>query len=71
VDAMVYKLKIHHKKGRWEDLDLNNALIALEAEVQELRAAIALGNSVEILTEAADVANFAMIIAAISTERGQ
>lgn len=71
VHAMVYKLKIHHNKGRWEDLPIGKALQLLRGEVKELDEAMRGGNLIEILTEAADVGNFAMIIASIATERGQ
>lgn len=43
----------------------------LIGEVGELEEAVAGGNLIEILTEAADVANMAMIIASIATERGK
>lgn len=69
--AMVYKLKVHHKKGRWESIDLDKALALMKDEVKELEDAIAGGNLIEILTEAADVGNYGMIVAAIATERGQ
>ncbi len=69
-DAMRYKLLKNAHKGRWEDLPLADALAKLKAEVAELEAAIEQGNTVEILLEAADVANFAMITASIAVERG-
>lgn len=71
VDAMVYKLRIHHKKGRWEDMPIEKAQELLVGEIRELQGAVAGGNLVEILTEAADVANYAMIIASIAMERGR
>lgn len=71
VDAMVYKLKVHSAKGRWEDLSLQDSLPLLLGEVEELREAIEGGNMVEILLEAADTANFALIIASTSVERGK
>jgi hypothetical protein len=70
VDAMRFKLLKNAKKGRWEDLSLSETLDRLEIEVQELRAAIQTNNSIEILLEAADVANFAMIAASIAVEKG-
>jgi NTP pyrophosphatase (non-canonical NTP hydrolase) len=70
IDAMVYKLKVHHKKGRWEDSNIPEMIKRMEAEITELKEAIANGNLLEIQMEAADVANFAMIIASIATERG-
>lgn len=71
VDAMIYKLKVHHKKGRWEGQDLEGMLDRLREEAGELEGAIMGRNLIEILTEAADVANFALIIASIATERGK
>jgi len=43
----------------------------LEGEVAELREACGGGNLIEILMEAADTANMAMIISAIAVERGK
>lgn len=71
VDAMRYKLKRNAHKGRWEDIDLQDALNLLYKEVEELRVAILHGNMIEILLEAADIANFAMIVSAIAIERGK
>lgn len=71
VDAMVYKLKVHAKKGRWENLPIRKAMSLLLGETVELENAIHGGNSVEVLTEAADVANFGLIISAIAIERGK
>lgn len=70
VDAMVYKLNVHSKKGRWSDLDITKAISLMKGEVAELEEAVAGGNLIETLLESADVANFAMIIAAIAIERG-
>lgn len=70
VDAMVYKLKIHAKKGRWEALPMGKALALMDGEREELVNAIVGQNLIEILTEAADVANFCLIISAIAIERG-
>ena len=66
VEAMVVKLRMNRHKGKWEGLDLRTILGLLRAEVDELNAAIESGNQVEMLLEAADVANFAMIAAAIA-----
>lgn len=71
VDAMVYKLKVHAGKGRWETLCLDRTVNHLKAEITELEAAIAGGNLIEVLTEAADVANYALIAASIKLERGE
>lgn len=69
VDAMKYKLRKNAHKGRWESYDHDKALALLEKEVDELREALREGNMVEIMLEAADVANFAMMIAVMSIER--
>lgn len=71
VDAMAFKLKVHHRKGRWEDKQLAEYLPLLDGEVTELKEAVDGGNLIEILLEAADVANMAMIAASIATERGK
>ena len=71
VHAMIYKLKVHHKKGRWEDMTMTEFLPLLAGELSELEEAVNDGNLIEILTEAADCANMALIIASIATERGE
>lgn len=71
VDAMIFKLKVHHKKGRWEGKSISEYVPLLDGEVAELKEAIASGNLIEILLESADVANMAMITASIATERGK
>lgn len=71
VDAMVYKLRVHAKKGRWEDLPAAKALELLNGECIELAQAMHEGNTVETMLEAADVANYALIIASIIVERGK
>lgn len=64
VEAMVYKLGVHSGKGKWENLSLAAVVPKLEGEVKELVEAIRRGNMVEVLLEAADVANYALIAAA-------
>lgn len=71
VDAMVFKLKVHHRKGRWEEKTIAEYLPLLDGEVQELQEAVKQGNMVETLLEAADVANMALIVSAIAVERGK
>lgn len=71
VHAMVYKLKVHHRKGRWEDGTFEKYMPLLRGEVDELDEAVKGGNLIEILTEAADCANMALIIASIAVERGE
>ena len=68
-EAMLYKLTRNAHKGQWENLNLKSSVKQLEGELNELTAAIDTGNSVEMLMEAADVANFAMIVADIATDK--
>lgn len=69
VEAMVYKLRVHHKKGKWENMTAETALSLLRKEVDELTEAVEGGNMVETMLEAADVANFGLIIASITLEK--
>jgi len=69
VDAMVYKLGCNVHKGRWEGLKETESVGLLQKEVVELQEAVLGGNMVEIMLEAADVANFALITAAIAMEK--
>jgi len=68
VDAMVYKLRKNASKGRWEELTVPYIRECLGKEVVELDGAISENNVVEVMLEAADVANFAMIISTMYTE---
>lgn len=69
VEAMIYKLTVHSKKGKWENYDVQEALSKLRGEVKELDEAIARGNMVEQMLEAADVGNYALIISAKAMEK--
>lgn len=71
VEAMVYKLAVHAKKGKWEDRSAESQIPLLEKEVAELKEALDRGNMVEVLLESADTANYAMIISAIVMEKGR
>jgi hypothetical protein len=72
VDAMVFKLEKNVKKGKWEDLPIEQAFDLLKAEVAELQAEVhGDRNMVRTMLEAADVANFALIVASIVMERGR
>lgn len=71
VDAMVYKLKVHSSKGHWDNYTINQALDKLDGEVAELREAVDGGNMVEMVLEAADVANYAMIASSIAMIKGK
>lgn len=67
-DAMIYKLRRNAHKGRWEEVPLDRAFKALLGEADELRDAVFTGSTSEILMEAADVANQALIVANIALE---
>lgn len=56
------KMEKNAHRGRWEQADLSKLLDHLDKETDELRAAIAEGKLPEIMMEAADVGNLAMII---------
>lgn len=68
-DAMIFKLHRNRHKGRWEDIDLEKAISKLVGECVELEEAIKNGNTSEIVMEAADVANWALIITNIALDR--
>ena len=70
VDAMVYKLEKNAHKGKWENLSVDEAFKLLRKEVDELQAEVG-GNTTKTLLEAADVANFALMVASIAIERGR
>lgn len=70
VDAMRYKLKKNAHKGRWENLTLDQAIKLLKDEVAELEEAASRSSDIEIILEAADVANFALIVANLAMKRG-
>lgn len=70
VEAMIYKLEKNAHKGKWEGLSVDQAFKLLEAEVEELKAEIG-GNSIKTILEAADIGNFALMIANIAVERGK
>lgn len=67
-DAMVYKLRRNAHKGRWETLPFEKAMEDLWGEIKELQEAALHGSTTEILLEAADVANEALIVANIALE---
>ena len=73
VEAMIFKLEKNVAKGKWEDLPIERAFKLLTDEVAELDDEINRGdrNMVRTMLEAADVANFALIVAAIVMERGR
>lgn len=66
-DAMVYKLRVNAHKGAWENINLTDAIGFMQGEISELMQAIDEGgNTTELVLEAADIANFALIIANIA-----
>lgn len=70
VDAMRYKLKKNNHKGKWEEMTLIKAIELLKEEVKELEEAASRDSDIEIILEAADVSNFAMIVANLAMKRG-
>ncbi len=60
--AMEFKLRLKDHKGGWSDIPLEKLFDLLLGEVQELKEAVAEGNTFEIMAEAADVGNYAMMI---------
>lgn len=70
-DAMLFKLRKNAHKGKWEDVNVGQMLDRLGEERDELVKAINENNSVEVLLEAADVANFCLILANIAILKGQ
>jgi NTP pyrophosphatase (non-canonical NTP hydrolase) len=68
-DAMIYKLRKNAHKGKWEHGRTNEYMNRLREEVVELGNAIEEGkNTVEIVLEAADVANMALILCAMAID---
>lgn len=65
-DAMIFKLNKNSHKGAWEGIGFDHARKRLNDEVEELDAAMSDGNVIEVILEAADVANFALILADIT-----
>lgn len=68
-DAMQYKLHVNRNKGKWEGAKLEDLFELLLREVGELKNEIndPNPNQVAITFEAADIANFAMMIADVAT----
>lgn len=65
---MRHKMENNRHRGRWKDCNLEDALKGIERELDELREAIDRGGVADILLEAADVANFALIAAFVAME---
>lgn len=67
-DAMLFKLRKNAHKSGFTEITVEEAVKRLEEELTELKEAIEEGNSIEIVLEAADVANFAMLASVAATE---
>lgn len=65
VKQMREKLALPHNqdKGDWREADLSDIFDYLESEVKELRGALMNGTKERVIEEAADVANFAFMVA--------
>ena len=61
--AMQYKLYVHSNKGKFDWKSDEMLLKQLKAEVKELEEAIASGCKEAVISEAADVANYAFFLA--------
>jgi NTP pyrophosphatase (non-canonical NTP hydrolase) len=66
-DLMAAKLSANRNKPiHWSTLSISELFSLLEDEIKELKSAIMNGdNSVAVLNEAADVANFTMFISSV------
>jgi NTP pyrophosphatase (non-canonical NTP hydrolase) len=65
---MMYKLRLNAHKGRWEHKKVAEYMAHVREEVTELDHAIGEGNMIEVVLEAADVANMAMIVSSMAIE---
>ena len=62
-ESMIEKLGENEHKAHWDTVDEAYLMRRLEEETKELAEALAKGDTAEIIREAADIANFAMMIA--------
>jgi hypothetical protein len=70
VRAMRYKLAKNRAKGSWQGMPVGKMIAMLRAEVDELEESAMRSHEYQVvLEEAADVANFAMMIADLARER--
>ena len=60
---MLSILKENAHKGGWNETGTETLLKLLEGEVEELREAVENGDGKQVIHEAADVANYAMMVA--------
>ena len=67
---MAKKLRENDHKGSWEGLGNDHLTHRLHQEFVELTEAIAKGTPEQIISEAADVANFALMIADNANRKG-
>lgn len=66
---MARKLKCNEPKGGWDELTVGELFGLLEDELAELADTIMNGTADDVIDEAADVANFAMMIADLCRKR--
>ncbi len=70
--AMEAKLRVNDHKGHWansDGQDFDWFMQKLKGEIEELEEALISGNEMDVLEEAADIGNFAMMIADIVIRR--
>ena len=65
VNRMLGKLQANVHKGHWDDVKVLDALKGLQDEMRELESAIDNEEAENVHKEAADVANFAMILSSV------
>ena len=65
-DAMERKLRENDHKRHWTGMGMQYLSMRLTQERKELYAAIASGDPTLVLDEAADIANFAMMVADVA-----
>ena len=59
---MEHKLRLKDYKGGWHNMSLGQLFELLKGEIAELEEAVTEGNTFDIMAEAADVGNYAMMI---------
>jgi phosphoribosyl-ATP pyrophosphohydrolase len=69
-EAQRYKLRLNAHKGFLGDMPLDVLLVKISEEIEELKDAVARGSKIEMLLEAADIANFVLgfVIAAANVK---
>lgn len=71
VRGMVDKLARNAHKGKWEDVDLKRAVELMHGEIYELMVAVAYEDVDDAVRECYDIANFALIAAAVLQRDGK